>query len=132
MGTQLQIEADVSALLYRALFMQNIQVFGEDGVGKHGHCARPQTYKITDIDVDVEVDTNDSANIAGAVELHLANYDAMDYGLIVTDKNAEISIANLLRQQHINPACLKWAPVERQGSNSILFYVDIPELLQWP
>ncbi len=130
MSIEKQIEADVSVLLYRALFEKQIHVFGEDGFGKFGRNDRAKTFTITDISVDVTLH-EDTGDAEGIVYLTLGGYQASDCGAIITDQNAEISIAKLLQDEHIDPKCLKWALLSDQGSDYIGLFVDVPLLLDW-
>lgn len=130
MNIDRQIEADVSVLLYRALFEKEIHVFGEDGLGKYGACDRAKTFKIADIGVDVSVD-HSSGTTEGVVYLSLEGYDQSDCGHILTDKNAEISIAKLLKDDIVDPCCLKWAPLALQGDDYVAMLIDVPLLLDW-
>lgn len=130
MNMEKQIEADVSVLLYRALFEKEIHVFGEDGLGKYGTSDRAKTFKITDISVDIELN-EDTGDVQGIVYLSLGGYDHADCGYIMTDKNAEISIAKLLKDEVIDPACLKWALFSDQGGDFIAMFVDVSLLLDW-
>lgn len=130
MTIEKEIEADVSVLLYRALFEQEIHVFGEDCFGKFGRNNRAKTFKIHDIYVDVDLDKA-TGEVAGTVYMSLKGYDEKDCGLILTDQNAEISIRRLLKDQHIDPDCLKWAKKSDQGPDFITMFIDVPLLLDW-
>lgn len=130
MTIEKQIEADVSVLLYRALFEKEIHVFGEDGLGKYGRNDRPKTFRISDISIDVEL-VSDTGDVTGIVYMTLEGYDSADCGYIMTDKNAEISIAKLLQSEHIDPACLKWATFSDQGEDFIAMFIDVATLLDW-
>jgi hypothetical protein len=130
MTIEKQIEADVSVLMYRALFEKEIHVFGEDGFGKFGHCDRAKTFKISDLSIDVDLN-QDTGDAVGIVYLTLDGYDEKDCGMILTDQNAEISIAKLLKDEHIDSACLKWAAFSDQGTDYIAMFIDVPLLLDW-
>lgn len=130
MTIEMQVEADVSVLMFRALFEKEIHVFGEDGLGKYGTCDRAKTFRISDIHVDVDVD-EDSGDVKGIIYITLDGYDQVDCGHIMSDRNAEISIAKLLKDQIIDPSCLKWAGVHHQGDDFIAMFVDVPLLLDW-
>lgn len=130
MTIEKQIEADVSVLLYRALFEKEIHVFGEDGFGKYGRNDRAKTFKIDDISVDVDLNEN-TGDCEGIVYLTLAGYDEKDCGMIMTDQNAEISIRQWLQNEHIDPKCVKWALHSDQGQDYIAMFVDVPLLLDW-
>lgn len=130
MNIEKQIEADVSVLLYRALFEKEIHVFGDDGLGKYGRNERPKTFQIADISVDIDLN-QDNGDVSGIVYLSLDGYDEADCGAIMTDRNAEISIAKLLKDEIIDPSCLKWATLSDQGEDFIAMFIDVANLLDW-
>ena len=130
MTIEKQIEADVSVLMYRSFFEKEIHVFGEDGFGKYGRNDRAKTFKISDIKIDVSIDTNTS-EVQGIVYLILDGYDENDCGLILSDQNAEISLRKLLKDEQIDPSCLTWADRSYQGKDYIVMFIDVPLLLDW-
>jgi hypothetical protein len=123
------IEADVSILLCRALLNQKVIGFGEDGMGKYGRNDYWKSFMIDDIDIDIIAD--DVTAPTGTVRLRLAGYDSADCGDIATDGNLTIAIKNLLKDQHIDPECLSWAPLVEQGENYIALNIDVPLLMDW-
>lgn len=130
MTIEKQIEADVSVLLYRALFEKEIHVFGEDGFGKYGRNDRAKTFRISDISIDVELDEG-TGDIDGIAYLSLDGYNENQCGMIMTDQNAEISIRQHLQNEHIDPKSVKWALCSDQGQDYIAMFVDVPLLLDW-
>ena len=125
------LEADTATLLCRALYSQPVVAFGDDGVGKYGRCSQPQTYTICDVDVDVEYDEDSGQDPTGLVVLTLAGYNSNQFGHVVTDQNLMIGLRKLLVAQHIDPSCLKWAPVDLQPEDGCTLFVDVPLLLDW-
>lgn len=123
------IEADCSVLLLRALLGKEVVAFGEDGLGKYGTSDRAHRFTIDDVQVDIELDDQDEP--FGAAFIHLDGYHCDTVGDIVTDQNFLISLSKYLKAEHIDPACLKYAEIEIQGSNFVTMYIDIPTLLQW-
>ena len=123
------IEADCSVLLLRALYQKTAVAFGEDGLGKHGTCDRPQYYKIEDIAIDIALDDDDEP--MGIVSLALEGYNSKDHGHICTDQNFLISVRNFLIGDHIDPTCVEYAELDVQGEDFVTLNLDVGLLLDW-
>lgn len=121
------VEADCTILLMRALYKQPLVAFGDDGLGKYGKCSMPQTYTVDDVDVIVILEDNQ-----GILGLVLDGYDAQKFGHIATDKNFMINVQQLLSAIGVDPTCVTYAPINRQGRNFVTFDFDIAKLLSWP
>lgn len=131
MPSMKDIEADCGALLFRALFEKEVTAFGEDGLGKYGTNDMPKLFMIDDIDIDLEYDEQTDEVLGGKAYLHLVGYSSKDCGHVATDLNLTISIARLLREHCIDPACLTWAPLKDQGDTYFTMLIDVPLLLSW-
>ncbi len=125
------VESDCSILMMRALFKQQVVAFGEDGLGKHGTCDRPQYYEIEDISIDLENDITFDEDAKGTVHLKLKGYSAKDFGHIATDKNFMISLANHLKDAEIDPSCVSYAPIGQQTDDGVMLTLKVAILLNW-
>lgn len=122
---QESVEADCSVLLLRALMMKNIKTFGEDGDGKYGRSQYPIEFLVDDMAVDVNDDLE-----TGEVKIFLKEYDAKQVGLIVTDKNFIISMNKHLVENFIDPKCLEYSPINKQGRHFVSLTLDVPKLIE--
>ncbi len=117
------VEADCSVLLLRALMFKAIKAFGEDGDGKYGKNQFPIEFLVDDMAVDVNDDLE-----TGEVKIFLKNYDATQVGYIATDKNFVIGMNQYLEENYINPECLSYSPLNKQGRHFISFKLDVQKL----
>lgn len=127
-----QIEADCAILLRRALVSHVVSAFGDDGCGKHGRSSTPVFYTISSVEVELEADDDDSPSVlTGKAWIFLQGYDADKVGYILTDKNFEISIRQLLIAESILPDALTWADIGDQGERTVAMSVDVEKLLRY-
>lgn len=127
-----QIEADCTILLRRALVSHVVSAFGDDGCGKHGRSSTPVFYTVSNVEVELGADDEDSPTVlTGTAWIFLQGYDASKVGYILTDKNFEISIRQLLITESILPDALKWADISDQGECTVAMTVDVEKLLRY-
>lgn len=119
------IGEDLYALFTRALLNQSIAAFGADGCGKYGTHPFAQYFKIEAITIDAYMDEDD--HVDAFVNLHLENYSASQLQMC-TDKNAILSVQNLLSAAMIDRTSISWAPISRQQEKCICFSIDLKKL----
>lgn len=120
---QESLEADCSVLLMRALMNKSIKTFGEDGDGKYGRSQYPLDFIVEDMAVDINSDLE-----TGEVKLFLKDYASRKHGFIATDKNFVISMNNFLEENFIDPKCLSYSPINKQGYHFVSFLLNVPKL----
>ena len=132
-STSTIIAEDCKVLLDRALLGKDICAFGEDGFGQYGRNDRASWFKVNDIDVEITMDDEDDpTEITGTVALTLEGYDSDVHGYIMTDKNFEIRLRNLLQAAHIDPNCLTWQDnADDQGIWTVVMNLDVGLLMEW-
>lgn len=124
-----EIEADCGILLIRSLLGKSVVAFGEDGLGNHGRNDLAVFYSVEDIALDVVMD--DDGEPYGTILLKLSGYDASQFGHICSDTNFMISVRSLLKDQHIDPDCLKYSDIDLQGDDFVSLDIDVVKLLDW-
>lgn len=124
-----EMKKDCKILLERALLDQHVACFGVDGCGQHGTSYHARIYKVSKI--DVEVDTNEDGDSFGMTWITLENYHSSVHGHICTDRNFELSMNLLLKQQFIDPKCWTWCEVHFQEPTAVVLKIDVPKLLGW-
>lgn len=130
-STQQLIESDVSVLLLRALLHETLVAFGDDGLGKHGRCDMPQYYEVADLNIIVDLNEADDT-ATGVVFLALNGYDAMRFGLVLSDQNFLLSVQNCLERHGIDRSVLTYAAYGAQDRYSVALDIDVKRLLDWP
>lgn len=107
--------------------------FGDDGFGQYGKNYLPVRWTVNDLSVKLAAKpaNNGKVELEGGVGIMLEGYSSKDYGHIVTDRNFELCLRNLLRADNIDPACVKYADVSEQGSNFVVLYLDPTLLCDW-
>ena len=121
------IQQDCIALFRRALLNKQLCGFGEDGLGKYGQNPYPSYFDVIEVDVSVSLSSRN-----GWVGLHLGGYDSTITGHVMTDKNFEISLFQLLKAADINPDSVSWQPnTANQGAHSVEMNFDLGLLLDW-
>lgn len=127
------IDEDCMVLMDRAFLGKVICAFGEDGNGQHGRHDQAMWFQISEIDVALFVDNLEAPTyVSGNVALFLDGYTAAEHGHIMTDNNFEICMRTFLKNAHIDPAAVKWAPLSEQGDNFVVLDMDVPILVGWP
>ena len=126
------IEEDCIIALERALLGKTLCAFGEDGLGQHGRSDSPHYYDVVDVNVHIDADDDDSPTIvSGGLIVTLLGYDSNVTGHIMTDGNFDISLGDALEAAGLSRQCLAWAPLSAQGRSSVVFHIDVGELLEW-
>ena len=126
---QQALESDCSVLLFRALYKRPILAFGEDGLGKHGSCNNAQHYTICNLEVFVEIDSEDLPS--GELHIILTGYDSDDFGHICTDQNFMIDLRKRLSFELLNPDCLSYASIKKQGKDRVVMDINVLALMDY-
>jgi hypothetical protein len=130
-SVQQMVESDVSVLLLRALLGKTLVAFGDDGLGKHGRCDVPQYYEVQDLDICINLnEADDTAD--GVVFISLTGYDAMRFGLILSDQNFLLSVRAALDAVGIDGSVLTYAEFAVQDQHDVAMAIDVKRLLDWP
>lgn len=126
------IEEDCILLLERALLHKTLNAFGEDGLGQYGKWDTPQYFDVTHIFVTIRADDDNAPTIvSGKVLVRLLGYDSDVTGLVITDKNFDISFQNALSEAGVPLDALILLPADEQPRFSVAFDIDIGKLLNW-
>lgn len=131
-SVRMLIEEDCELLLERALLNKTINAFGEDGFGQYGKCDTPQYYNVTHIFISIKADDDNAPTIVtGKLLVRLLGYDSDITGLVITDKNFDISFQNALAASGIPHDALVILPADEQPRFSVAFDINIGKLLNW-
>jgi hypothetical protein len=128
MNVRMVLEEDSTALLERALLGETVCAFGEDGFGKHGKNSFASWYVVSGIDVNVV----DVPIVHGTVTITLHGYNSDVTGLVMTDKNLEISLGAHLKAAGIDAGSLEWQEdTDSQGTGSVTMNINFDLLFGW-
>jgi len=119
-----QDKEDCAILLKRSLLNTTLAGFGRDGFGQFGQCDAAQHYPVKEITVLMHPRSN-----GGIALIELQGYHSGDHGHLMTDRNIEISINKLLKDNSIDPGCWAWADEKFQGEDFIVIHFDADFLL---
>lgn len=124
------IQYDIETLLSRAFIGQTLVGFGEDGCGSYGRSDTPGYFIPTDILAVVHVpdDAISYADVEANIVIALDGYDADITGLLMTDRNIEISINECLKRNHMTCKWW-WDKVDHQGRGTITICINVAQLL---
>ena len=124
------IQQDIDVLLTRAFIGKTLAGFGADGLGLYGRSSTPGYYTPEGLLVVVHApdDASSYEDIDATIYMSLNGYDSETHGLLMTDKNIEISINKCLQEEHTT-CTWWWAPAESQGRGVIVFHVNVQQLL---
>lgn len=124
-----ELTNDCDILLRRALLGKTLACFGADGDGDYGSSYYAKHYQVTDIEVVVHFDIDESAH--GKAHIYLDGYDSTVFGHVVTDNNLKISLNKLFAQEFIESSCWTWADISEQGDTYFTIQFDTNKLLGW-
>ena len=125
-----ELQDDCAILLNRALRGKTLACFGVDGGGKYGYSHNAQNYNVFDVLVELTDNEDDDVPFAVAL-LMLDEYDANQFGHLVTDQNLKFSLNRLLKEQEIQPACWDWADISLQTQHIVVLKLKVDKLIEW-
>lgn len=120
------IKKDIEVILSRAFENQSIFAFGDDGCGQYRRDYFARTFTIEKIDVEVEMDIDE--NFTAKCHLALSDYSMQD-GAMCTDKNALLSLQQLLADIYVERSTISWASINEQiFDNAITLDINVDKM----